>query len=291
MGMLPPATHGVSSADTQQTTPANAGQAHQEITPEQALQLTPHPYALMCPPLEDAAFNALTESIGTHGQLFPIIVNARNQIGDGVHRCAACIKLGIALKIEVRDITDDEVLSLVIAANVNRRHLNEAQRAAIAALIRKTANLPPSQKALARLFNVSVRSIRSAERVLEASPDLHQEMMAGKASVHLAENVVNLPDEERAGAIQQIQTADTSKVNGRRGKPTGLRSSRPSQGSSRRGSKAGTHGDYGVVYNALYELPKLLVDHPLDAEGADDLVAELRNAIELIESASQGGGA
>src|SRR5713101_2850756 len=101
------------------------------------LHLTPHPFAEMFPPMDDNAFMALLDSIKVHGLKVPIVINQRNQIIDGINRYRACIKLAIPPKFERRELTDTEALNLVLCNNIHRRHMSEAQRAAVAALVRK----------------------------------------------------------------------------------------------------------------------------------------------------------
>lgn len=245
---------------------------------------TAHPYALMFPPMDESAYQALVDSMGLHGQRDPIIINARNQIIDGLNRYRACLKLRIHPKYDRRDISDPEALALVISNNIHRRHLSEAQRAAVAALVRKMkpANLPLTQDAAGRMFNVSVRSIRSAENVMELSPELHQLMVANKVSVHAAENALRVPERERAQAIAMVtEPVRRSRKKGKR--PRGLPNC-TALPVWKRQAQSGAHGAYGDIFNALYDLPQLLVDHPLSTAATADLCDELRKAITLLES-------
>jgi uncharacterized protein (DUF1015 family) len=66
--------------------------------------------------------------------LFPIIIDQNNVVLDGHHRLRACKELGISISYETRDFTDKplEELKFVVSSNLNRRHLDEFQKAHVA---------------------------------------------------------------------------------------------------------------------------------------------------------------
>jgi hypothetical protein len=66
--------------------------------------------------------------------LFPIIINQNNVVLDGHHRLRACRELGISISYEMRDFTDKplEELKFVVSSNLNRRHVDEFQKAHVA---------------------------------------------------------------------------------------------------------------------------------------------------------------
>jgi hypothetical protein len=92
-------------------------------------ELKPHPYSQILPPMSGAAFSELVASIKKIGRIRNSVIVYQNQILDGNHRLKAC-KIA---KVEPKSIefkgTDLEALDLVWDLNVQRRHLNESQRA------------------------------------------------------------------------------------------------------------------------------------------------------------------
>jgi hypothetical protein len=92
-------------------------------------ELKPHPYSQILPQMSGGAFSELVASIKKIGRIRNSVIVYQNQILDGNHRLKAC---RIA-KVEPKSIefkgTDREALDLVWDLNVQRRHLNESQRA------------------------------------------------------------------------------------------------------------------------------------------------------------------
>src|SRR5262245_45192290 len=100
--------------------------------------LKPHPLADLLPAMSEEEFKVLTEDIRTNGLRVPI-VTYQSAILDGRHRYKAATEAKIALTekdfVEFKPNSKDTPLKFVISQNVNRRHLNESQRAVIAASI------------------------------------------------------------------------------------------------------------------------------------------------------------
>jgi len=91
-----------------------------------------HPLADPFPILRGKALAGMAENIGEVGLLTPILL-FEGKVLDGRNRARACRKAGVALLIEEAQTTDP--VGLLISLNVNRRHLNEMQRAAVVGLI------------------------------------------------------------------------------------------------------------------------------------------------------------
>jgi hypothetical protein len=94
-------------------------------------------YLKLIPPLSETDFDALKRSIASeHGLIVPVIVNKEGIVLDGHHRFRACKELGIPLQYHTREFTD--LLTekqFVIEVNLNRRHLNEFQKAELGFLL------------------------------------------------------------------------------------------------------------------------------------------------------------
>jgi len=94
-----------------------------------------HPLADIFPLLEGEPFNELVASIKEHDLLEPIVL-LDEMILDGRNRYRACLEAGVEPRFAA--YSGGDPLAFVIAKNLTRRHLNESQRAMVAA---KIANL------------------------------------------------------------------------------------------------------------------------------------------------------
>jgi hypothetical protein len=146
--------------------------------------------------LNDDELKALAEDIKAKGLREPITLY-EGKVLDGRNRYRACDLAKVELILDqFTQYEGDDALGFVVSKNLHRRHLNESQRAQIAAEI---ANMPqgfrrdqPSanlQKVIsvpeaAELMNVSPRSVATAKTI--KSPDLKAEVKSGKKSIHAA---------------------------------------------------------------------------------------------------------
>ncbi len=178
------------------------------------------------PPIEGQSFDDLVESIRTHG-LHEAIKTVRGEIVDGRNRDKACKVAGVApTYVELPDGTD--VIAYVISANLTRRHLDESQRAMVAAKLAKLpkgaklnrnsaasieassepkrlSNEGSTQTQAAKALNVSRPSVQRAEKVLEkGTPELIADVEQGRVSVSKAAKQVApaRPAKSLAGAIR-----------------------------------------------------------------------------------------
>ena len=165
-----------------------------------------HPAAEIFPVMDEAAFAALVADIAAHGQREPILI-LDGQVIDGRHRLRACEQLGITPL--VREVTADEgdPLDLVISLNLHRRHLNESQRAMVAARLEtlshgqradtlRDANLHVcSRSSAAQALSVSGRSVAHAAKVqTHGVQELVQAVDHGEISVSAAAQLSRLPE-------------------------------------------------------------------------------------------------
>jgi hypothetical protein len=141
----------------------------------------------------------LTEDIKANGLLHPIVRDRDGVILDGLTRLRACEIAGVEPRSEV--FKGDDPIRFIVSANLKRRHLNESQRALIAAKLANIAhggnrrsvqaeNLPlesVKQATAAALLSVSARSIRHAGVVQKhGTPELIRDVEQGKVSVSAA---------------------------------------------------------------------------------------------------------
>jgi hypothetical protein len=173
-----------------------------------------HPYAHeLFPAMSGTEFPALVESIKTHGfYAYEPITLHEGKIIDGRNRALAC---EVA---EVDPIYTDlpsgvDPLQFVITKNLHRRHLNESQRAMVAAKIanmkhggdRKSdqdANLQVDRATAAKMVNVSERSVANGAKVqAEGTPELVKAVEQGEVAVSTAAAVTELPQAEQRKAV------------------------------------------------------------------------------------------
>jgi N6-adenosine-specific RNA methylase IME4 len=189
-------------------------------------QLRAHPCAEILPLLEGEPFDKLVADIRANGLLQPITIH-QGMILDGRNRFRACEAAGIEPRFV--EYGGDDPLSFVLSLNVHRRHLDESQRAMVAARLanmrqgartdlQPSANLPEvSQAQAAKKLNVSERSVRSAVAVRDhATPELIQAVEQGKIPVSTAARVATpsraiqhqaVVDPERAHVLVKQQLA------------------------------------------------------------------------------------
>ncbi len=163
-----------------------------------------HKLASVFPLIDGAPFIELVDDIRRNGLREPIVLY-EGEILDGRNRYLACAAAGVDARYETFD--GDDPLAYVISLNLRRRHLDESQRAMVAARI-ATLELganqhapigAPSQASAAEMLNVSRREVQRAREVLNhGAPELTAAVERGGASVSAASNVARLPvDEQR----------------------------------------------------------------------------------------------
>ena len=135
-----------------------------------------HPLANVFPLLEGEPFDALVVDIKASGLCEPIWLY-QGQILDGRNRYRACQELG--LDCATRDYLGNDPLGFVLSMNLQRRHLDESQRAMIAArlatmrqgertdLVDISTKL--SQAQAAGLVHVSRETVVAAKKVLPST--------------------------------------------------------------------------------------------------------------------------
>ncbi len=175
-----------------------------------------HWAASLFPRLSAEELEELADDIEKNGQLDPIVL-LDGEILDGRNRFAACQAFGIDPRfVDADESARRDPVAWVISKNLRRRHLDESQRAMVAARLREemgkrdagpSANLRTADAAAASL-NVSTRSVESASVVLRtAEPELVEAVDAGKVAVSAAAEIANLPPEEQREAAADPKKA------------------------------------------------------------------------------------
>ena len=179
------------------------------LIPPDASVIAYHPFANLFPLLEGRELAELADDIAEHGQREPIIL-LDDKILDGRNRYLACQMAGVEPHFEQFGDSADP-LAAVISLNLKRRHLDESQRAMIAAKLatlhdgqRQVGQLAdvPTQERTAQMLNVGERSVRRAREVLgEGAPELVAAVEQGKVAVSAAAGIVTLPKPEQVEIV------------------------------------------------------------------------------------------
>lgn len=175
-----------------------------------------HPLADLFPMLSEDAFLRFKEDIRLNGQQVPIVVH-EGRVLDGRNRLRACYDLCIIPVVKEWSGEAGSPEAFVIAANLNRRHLSQSQKALSAArliLHREKhegavshdgspgrENFPALRKSseeVAQLFSISHKSVEMARKlILHGSKELIDLVDAGAVAVSAASLVASLPVEEQ----------------------------------------------------------------------------------------------
>jgi N6-adenosine-specific RNA methylase IME4 len=164
-----------------------------------------HPLADLFPLIEGADFEALCEDIRQHGLRQPIqiwngaIIDGRNRyravcaVDPNFAAARLAASSGLAWFQDVSHIHPRLLPAHVISLNLRRRHLDETQRAMVAAKLADRANLREDHQSYitipeaAKLLNVSQRSVDTAKAIRREAPaEIVAQAERGDVSLHAA---------------------------------------------------------------------------------------------------------
>jgi N6-adenosine-specific RNA methylase IME4 len=171
-----------------------------------------HALANLFPLIEGADFDALVDDIRAHGVREPIWT-LDGKILDGRNRYLASRSAGVVCP--VRTYEGNDPAAFVVSLNLARRHLDEVQRAMIAAKLATMhqgarTDLSPigetSQAAAAKLLNVGKRSVERAARVRDkATPELLEAVEQGGIAISVAADLAAEPVERQHDILSALQ--------------------------------------------------------------------------------------
>lgn len=183
-----------------------------------------HPLANIFPLMEGPALDALAADIGENGIREPLIM-FEDMLLDGRNRWNASQIAGVTITAknikQFNPSKDGDPKAWVISKNLQRRHLDESQRAMVMARLAKLpkGTHPPiggseqTQDEGARLLNVSVRSGQRARIVLESGePELVHAVDQGHIAVSLAAKAARLPAEQQREIAARAEEGQSSAV-------------------------------------------------------------------------------
>jgi len=161
-----------------------------------------HELANLFPLMDENQYSDLVADIKENGLIESIILH-EGKILDGRNRYNACNDAGVEPNFV--EYEGEDALSYVISLNLNRRHLNESQRAMIGARLanmrgrRKVDQLDHfSNKDVSEKLNVGLASVKRAKQVQkEGIEDLQKSVETGKVSVSAASDIATLDKAEQ----------------------------------------------------------------------------------------------
>jgi N6-adenosine-specific RNA methylase IME4 len=172
-----------------------------------------HPASEVVPLLEGEAFDALVVDIKANGLISPITLLG-GKILDGRNRMRACGAAGVEPRFV--EFVGADPIAFIISANIERRHLDESQRAMCAARLatlkpgsnqhmRVAAQIcAPSQGEAAARLLVSRRLVQSAREVLDSGEhELVHAVDRGTIAVSLAAGLVKQSRETQLKAARE----------------------------------------------------------------------------------------
>ena len=228
-----------------------------------------HAVADLFPLLRGAAFDELVADIRNNGLREPILVDAEGRILDGRNRYRACLEAGVEPHFTTWK-GEGPLPDLALSLNLRRRHLNESQRAMVAARLakmmeaeasrrrgRRRGEIPANLQGIPRgesrvragqMVNVSPRLISYAINVAQNGCEaVIAAVESGELPVSSASHVAKLPPEEQArlaagGAreiARKVRELRGGQAKGGKSWPFGALATRP----------AGAHvsGEYSIV--------------------------------------------
>lgn len=166
-----------------------------------------HELANLFPLMDESQYSDLVADIKENGLVESIVLH-EGKILDGRNRYNACNDAGVEPNFV--EYEGEDALSYVISLNLNRRHLNESQRAMIGARLanmkhggdrknqRENSTLDITNKEAAKKLNISDYSVKRAKQVQkEGIEDLQKSVEAGKVSVSAASDIATLDKAEQ----------------------------------------------------------------------------------------------
>ncbi len=164
-----------------------------------------HPLANLFPLIEGTEFDELVADIKANGLREEVVV-WQGKVLDGRNRYRACLAAEVEPRLSYfRPEIHGDVLAFVVSKNLKRRHLNDRQRAMIAAEIAnfgcgRPSENPPiggiSQPQASAMMKVAERSVQRAVVVHERGvPSLVEVAKQGKIAISEAEKATKLAPE------------------------------------------------------------------------------------------------
>jgi ParB/RepB/Spo0J family partition protein len=134
-----------------------------------------HPVADMFPLMPEDELDELAADIKTNGLNNPIVLDKDGTLIDGRNRLAACKRAKITPTYILLDGQDS--IAFILSQNINRRHLNQGQRAIIIA--EALSESDKTQQVASKQSGVKQSQISEAKSILKYAPDLADAIVFG----------------------------------------------------------------------------------------------------------------
>ena len=175
-----------------------------------------HPIANIFPLMDGEPLREFCDDIKANGLRIPIALHDDGSIIDGRNRYRACLACGIEPTFEQWSGQPGQEVAYVLSLNLTRRHLNESQRAMVAARLATLDRGRPetnaqicaftSQPEAAELLNVSRRSVQSARAVTDkGTPELVEAVEQGKITVSQATKIAKSAPEIQLAVVEKVK--------------------------------------------------------------------------------------
>jgi ParB family chromosome partitioning protein len=170
---------------------------------------------------EPASLEELTQSILTHGVLQPILVRpvvpGRYELIAGERRFRASEAAGLrTIPAIVRDMTDEESLTVALIENIQREDLNAIEAARGYRQLIEQFGL--TQSNLAKQIGKAQPTIANALRLLKLAPEIQESISAGQITEEHGKALLSIADEEqrlfvwRMVVQRQLSVAETRRL-------------------------------------------------------------------------------
>ncbi len=170
----------------------------------------PHELATLFPRADAADTERMKKDIIRYGCRVPIVLY-EGKILDGLTRYEICTRYQRKPFFRPFIGTREEAIAHVTSLNLCRRHLSQAQKAAVALSLQKVLEQSGASRKEARAeaaceAQVSQGSIRRMEHITEADEEVGQKVLNGRLSLKSAERKIN-PPSDSAMAREAIMSA------------------------------------------------------------------------------------
>lgn len=227
-----PAPAAVPSAP-ERTATAPTPAAPAPAPPDKAEQVQEIPIAAIVPnsfqprtQFDPAALDDLTESIKAHGVLQPILVRPtgknRYELIAGERRFRAAERAGLSrIPVIVREITDEESLTVALIENIQRENLNAIETAR--GYRQLLDQFRVSQTELARALGKGLSTISNALRLLDLPSEVQDSVAHGKLSAEHGKILLSVASREQQLALwrkvvdEELSTKATQDIVNREG--------------------------------------------------------------------------
>lgn len=186
-----------------------------------------HPITEAFPALSESDYQTLKADIAENGLLEPIWIDPKKRVIDGRHRLRACRELKITPEFQETEYEETDIPGIVVGLNLRRRHLNETQRAWVAAKLvpyfekaakgrpkgsKKVEDGEPAPEADEGEISANARSKIPAKG--KSSAKAAKVVGVGSRSVEEAKRVLDNGCDELAAAVQagEVACSDAARV-------------------------------------------------------------------------------